>query len=252
MISSKTHFEYIENDEEKTIPYPPMIFALSSCGQLCKYAIMERRPGLEETMVVEPAILPTELKRPLNIKPADGGAKTEVPPSKKETTSPFIKPVQKGSASINPEEERKIGEPIQQPGLQRNVSVAQPEGTYDAKLIQMKKRKEKLTERSQLIMNGFREIADKIRQIVLPKFADENRRFFHQYVDVEIELFHSKETLRSLKFFVLKGQDFQKRVQAVGDTLNEEAEHVEEIIKREILEGKEIKKYRNTVSIDSQ
>lgn len=258
-ISKNTKFEYIENDEEKVVPYPPLIIVLTSCGEMSKYAILDKRAELDQIPTLEPAIKPEDLKRPLNIKSAGGKIETkaEIKPDLKpepkmgqlfqpKVEKPEERKISDPKAIIRPEEEKKIGEPS---GLQKGINVAHAQGTYDPKSIQLQKKRGSLVQMSRMILQEFTEMVKDINEKVIRRLDAANKQFLGEYVDLEIELFNCRETLKSFKFFTIKGQNFNTQVSAVVDLLSKETEDIKTCIKQLRIDPKDLASYRNTVNL---
>ena len=105
-FSKSDSFDYNENDEEKSMAYPPFIFILTSAGQIGKYAFLNMRPeyqedsllikteglaGLKRNIAISSGTKPVAPAQPILNQPAPASALAK--PTTSVVDTPVPKPV---------------------------------------------------------------------------------------------------------------------------------------------------------------
>lgn len=240
-VSDRDVFEYLENDEEKTMPYPPSVIILTSCGQLAKYGFVDKRAAFSEAglLIDTPGV--QALKRNIQLK----SFKTSpvVPVVNVQSTKPVVQPSQLVfpplDSGARPSDE-----------LNKTVIAATDaqEGIIDPHLAKFKNTKNRVKQKIELLTRTFQEIGEGIRDIVIEPLKAEDKEFYAEWRDIETKQYKCKEFVQTSKLFLIKQKRFNDYFQGLLADLSLEAGMIREIITDQVLEGEEIKAYKNNVS----
>jgi len=253
-ISESKTFEYLENDDEKTIPYPPLIFVLTSCGQIGKYAFIDKRDEFENDDILQDAPGITYLTRKIQLKDFGAGAsQLQAPlPGLKSELSVNDLPLQKtvsfqDKTSFKPPTSlipQKSVLPQSQPSLNESGEV----GTYQPEEKMLIEAKTRIKRNIQILKDSYKSLADSVQENVLKLLAEDDKKFYREWTEIESKLYKCKDFLNVAKKFFVKQNFFNQNLNTYLGELEFEAGMIKEIVVDQILEGNKIRGYRNTVN----
>ena len=270
-ISESKTFEYLDNDEEKTIPYPPVVFVLTSCGQLARYAFIDKRPEFENIDVLHDAPGINALSRNLQLK--DFGAKssqpqaplptikaeisvTDLPAAQKTSTKDLVSGLVQGSqgSSIIPKQETnplsitQKTTTLTQPGMSRQESkTTEDKGTIDPKVQLQTDSRNRIINNITSLKESYKAIGENIKDNVIKLLSEDNKKFYRDWNEIERRLYTCKEFLNKSKKFFVKQNFFNQNWNKFLRELEFEAGIIKEVVADQILEGEKLMGYRNTV-----
>ena len=241
-VSDRDVFEYLENDEERTMPYPPAVIVLTSCGQLAKYGFVDKRAAYSEANLLIDTAGVQALKRNIQLKNFKTAPVINIPPAK-----PVVQPSQP-SQPVFP----SIGSGARAPDLLNQSIVAATdaeEGIIDPHLAKFKNTKSRVKQKIELLTRTFQEIGEGIKDIVIEPLKAEDKEFYKEWREIETKQYKCMEFIQTSKLFLVKQKRFNDYFQGLLADLSLEAGMIREIITDQVLEGEEIKGYKNNVNI---
>lgn len=275
-------FDYNENDEEKSMAYPPFIFVLTSTGQIGKYAFLLMRSEYQDDSLLIKTEGLTGLKR--NI-PVSSGIVTKPALPQQPVIGGTTQPTQGSSIFQAPLKKPDIGTGIgtgtglgigggasilnkQQP-LVNNQTTLQPkpttglgidnkpqatpqqissEGTFDPIAAKMNDTKANIMKKIDSL-TSYTDLINNVKQI-FPKLTQKDKEFYEKEIQVQKTLHECQTFFKSLGLLLVEQEASRKKLESLIKSVDNESDAIRCIIEDEIIEGKEMNIYQNSVNLN--
>jgi len=283
-FASSDSFDYNENDEEKSMAYPPFIFVLTSTGQIGKYAFLLMRPeyqndnllikteglaGLKRNIPVSagiPPAKPTITQQPIQTTPAQGifQAPTQKPNLLPQPTGPGTGTglglgigIGSGSSLLN-KQPLVNNQPTLQPttkpttGLGFDIKPAldtkpqqTSEGTFDPIAAKMNDTKANIMKKIDSLAS-YTDLINDVKKI-FPQLSEKDKEFYQKEIQVQKTLHECQSFFKSLSLLLVEQEASRKKLESLIKSVDTESDAIRCIIGDEIIEGKEMNIYQNSV-----